>query len=247
MSTSRTLAAIAARKNEQVTPIPKATKATTKTPATKATPAAKATKATPAKAAAKAAAAEAVKEQVADRLKLQAAAKAEAAALAVWKKAGSKGKRPSTENLDKLNNEYDARLKGEAIPRIAKPKGERAPRTGVQATGDVQFYRNGKPLVESNNRLSRLAWRSTFGMSKNSPDRITTEALVEYLAKNHKITDPYSPSWEVTLPNGQVIACRPNANAAKTEAPAAKSEAPKAKATKAAPAKATTKAARKAA
>jgi hypothetical protein len=141
----------------------------------------------------------------ADRNARLEAAKLEAKALGAWKASGASNGRPVTPNLDALEAERAA------IPRTttgAKAVATKAPTpagTGKARQADgIRFYRNGKPMPDSQNKLSSVAYQATKGMGSDG-GRLSTAALTDLLHQAG-IAHPESSAWEHTLANGVIIA-----------------------------------------
>ena len=129
-----------------------------------------------------------------------AAAKAEHKAAAAAKRAGRK--LPATPNLDALN---EANAAGRP-----KAKRERKPRQRTEVTVRLvrgQFMDDLKPMPDSQNKLSSVAYYHTRGVKAwneldESLPRCTTETLRSLLV-HHGVTDPETTTWgPVMLPNG---------------------------------------------
>lgn len=84
-----------------------------------------------------------------------------------------------------------------------------------EASG-YQFYLNGKPVGESQNRLSSLAYAATVGLgtrkSKDGKTRMLTKELETYIKENG-VDYPNQQEWEISLPNGSVIGGKKEATA----------------------------------
>lgn len=108
---------------------------------------------------------------------------------------------PPTPNADVVAAEYAEGITH--ADRVAAPKASRV-RRDVQ----VRFVRDGKPMPDSQNKLSSVAYYHTKGIgspeSQGNDDvkRCTTDTLRAILAR-HGITDPETTTWgPVTLTNG---------------------------------------------
>ncbi len=115
--------------------------------------------------------------------------------LKAWEKAGRKGPRPTTPN-------YDAIL----AANTAEPGPRRGTSSGQpRAKRVVRYLRDGKPLSDSHNSLSTLAYHFTAGVGGKDVQRIPTADLRALLTKLG-VENPDQPGWSVTLPNGRVFA-----------------------------------------
>jgi len=177
------------------------------------------------------------------------AARAEKAALDVWVKAGSKGKRPATPNYDAVVERSSARdavrNKGGRVSERAingKSKGKGGTRSKHDTSG-LRYYvqtRTGemKPQTDKRNRLSAIANGNTKNIVKSANGKWTLDAdvariggvelLVEHL-KSLGVTDPFGVFKPVEMANGVVIECRKDSPEAKTAAHAATRKAVKAR------------------
>lgn len=130
-------------------------------------------------------------------------AKKEHAALKEWEQNGGKGTRPDTSNYDAIAATSSQSFGGRARkPR--KASGESTPRGTT-----VRFLIDGKPMPDSQNKLSSVAWYHTAGVLKDRHDedrkRITVEELREILA-GVGVKDPSNEvGWVVELANGKTI------------------------------------------
>lgn len=113
-----------------------------------------------------------------------------------WKKAGSKGVAPTTPNLDQLNKENAAGIT--AKDRKANGKGAKA-----KPAQTVRFFRDGKPVKDSSNKVSCLAYQYTRGVDGDRA-RISTDEL-KALLSDAGIDDLGTTAWEHKLPNGVTI------------------------------------------
>lgn len=113
-------------------------------------------------------------------------------ALKAWEKAGSKGRRPKTPNLDSIDN-------GE---KTSKPKGDKAPSTRGTT---VRFMVNGAPMPDSQNKLSSVAWYHTKGVGGEDVVRISASALREMIVASGVADPSNTVGWSFTLANGKVI------------------------------------------
>lgn len=120
----------------------------------------------------------------------------ERAALKAWKDGGKKGSPPATPNLDKINGENTA-----PAPR---KRSARSTSTTPKATGPaVRLAHNGKPMPDSQNKLSSVAYYHTKDVEPGKP-RVSTDALRAILAKAG-IADPEHSAWSHELANGVVL------------------------------------------
>lgn len=185
-----------------------------------------------------------------DRIARVAAAKAEHAAMAEWKRNGSQGEAPATPNLDAINTDA-------ATGTRSTTTKERKP---VTPKVEIHYFRNGKPMPASQDKLSSVAFQSTRGiragdpMGRLDPDvkRISVTDFTALLAKAG-VAAPATTSWDLTLPNGTMVSARIAGDATPVPAPdlataraaraagAAKAAAKKAPARKAAAAKTSAK------
>lgn len=78
--------------------------------------------------------------------------------------------------------------------------------TPANPTPAIRFFRDGKPMPDSQNKLASVAYQCTAGLYEDT-DRITTGELVALLAKAG-VTDPGATSWDVTLPNDRTLSAR---------------------------------------
>ena len=107
---------------------------------------------------------------------------------------------PPTPNLDAVNAAYE---RGEdAATRRATKAGTRGrPKVDVL----VRFFRNGKPMPDSQNKLSSVAYYHTAKIQDDAP-RISTGDLREMLEDLAGTRLLESEAWgPVTLPNGVVL------------------------------------------
>jgi hypothetical protein len=118
------------------------------------------------------------------------AAKPEYAALKAWDAAGAKGKRPATPNLDVIHG------RGVAPTTTTEKK-----QTKVAAT--VRFFHDAKPMPDSQNKLSSVAYYHTKAIKGTTP-RVSTDDLRAILTKAG-VADPEHTEWTHTLPNGVVL------------------------------------------
>lgn len=129
-----------------------------------------------------------------DRAERLALAKAEHRILKEWVAKGEKPPRPATPNLDAINDEHAAAQQGGGR-KAAKAKA-RAEVQGVT----VRFFHDDKPMPNSQNKLSSVAYYFTKGI-KRGADRITTDDLRAILTKAG-VANPANTEWELTLANG---------------------------------------------
>lgn len=71
----------------------------------------------------------------------------------------------------------------------------------------IRFFHDGRPMPDSQNSISSLAYYFTRDIEGEAP-RISTAALVDILTKESGKSDLRSSSWDVTLPNGVALAAR---------------------------------------
>lgn len=162
-------------------------------------------------------------------------------ALAAWKRAGSVGDAPATPNLDAIN--ADA-----ATGTRSTTTKERKP---VTPKVEIHYFRNGKAMPASQDKLSSVAFQSTrgimggHGLGRLDPEskRISVTDFTALLAKAG-IAAPATASFDAVLPNGQMVSARiagdttavpqpaPKPAAAKKTTPAKKTPARKAAAAK---------------
>lgn len=84
--------------------------------------------------------------------------------------------------------------------KSTKAKAEPKPRGTT-----VRFLHDGKPMPDSQNKLSSVAWYHTKGVLSEGSARMGVPALRQLLA-DEGVTDPANTAgWTVTLPNGVVI------------------------------------------
>lgn len=124
----------------------------------------------------------------------RAAAEAEAAALKEWKK-NPTGERPATPTLDKMNEST-------ATNRRSNRSTTRTPREKRDVT--VRFFHDGRPMPDSQNKFSSLAWFFTKGVDGDS-ERVSTEALRSLVVKANEGLDGANveqAEWSITLSNG---------------------------------------------
>lgn len=129
-------------------------------------------------------------ESLVERLAL---AKAEHKILKEWVTKGEKPPRPATPNLDAINEEHAARVQG------GGRKSKKAAKAEVQGV-TVRFFHDDKPMPNSQNKLSSVAYYFTKGI-KRGADRISTEDLRAIIAKAG-VANPANTEWELTLANG---------------------------------------------
>lgn len=130
--------------------------------------------------------------------KVQTEAMIEHRAVQAWRKAGQQGERPATPNLDKVTeiNAAGSRPKGQTAK--GKPSQPKAPKPAMP----VRYCKNGQPMNDGDNCLSSVAYQATKGLADGRP-RIGTKELRDLLTG---AGIDLSKPWEVTLPNGTVIA-----------------------------------------
>lgn len=119
-------------------------------------------------------------------------------ALKAWKDGDKKGNPPATPNLDLIN--------GETITPTRKARGTRkagAAKATAKAGPAVRLYHDGKPMPDSQNKLSSVAYYHTKDVAKGKP-RVGTDDLRAILAKAG-IADPEHTAWSHTLANGVVL------------------------------------------
>lgn len=184
------------------------------------------------------------------RVKRIAAAKSEAAALKAYERE-QKGDRPATPNLDAMNAAYDPQSGRAAKTRTRKPRADKPAR--AITTPGLRWYHDGKPMPDSQNKLSSVAWYYTKGVGHADSPRLTSGEFKALLAKAG-IADPTAVEFTHVLTNGITISTKilaatarpvpieiPAPPAATTKAtrkaPAPKSPAKTATPTKATPAK----------
>lgn len=191
---------------------PAPTKASTK----KATPK-KATKPTAKRTTAKAAPAPKLEANKVDRIKA-ASAEAKAAKAAGWKRNKDSGEwervegrkaKPPTPNLDAING-GDAGGSG---------KEAKAPKRQA-ATQTVRLFHDSKPMPDSQNKLSSVAYYYTKGIGGEKVARITTDALRTLVAKESGVAvdDLATTAWSVKLPNGVKLSAKVERKASTSKA-----------------------------
>ncbi len=116
--------------------------------------------------------------------------------LKAWRKSGAKGTAPATPNLDQLNQENAAGI----TAKDRKKNGKGAKAKPVQT---VRFFRDGKPVKDSSNKVSCLAYQYTRGVDGDRA-RISTDEL-KALLSDAGIDDLATTAWEHKLPNGVTI------------------------------------------
>lgn len=134
------------------------------------------------------------------------AAKTEQKALKAWEAKGGKGNRPSTPNYDALAASYDAKkANGGKAPR--KPRKPRTSGEGSPRGTSVRFLIDGKPMPDSQNKLSSVAWYHTAGVCGDDSPRCSVTELRAILADcKPPIVDPSNEvGWEVELSNGKTV------------------------------------------
>lgn len=114
-------------------------------------------------------------------------------ALKAWERAGSKGRRPKTPNLDSIEN-------GEKTAAVAQ--GDKAPSTRGTT---VRFMVNGAPMPDSQNKLSSVAWYHTKGVGGEDVVRISAADLRAMIVAAGVADPSNTPGWSFTLANGKVI------------------------------------------
>ncbi len=127
-------------------------------------------------------------------------AKTESKNLKAWEKAGGKGRRPSTPNLDALKQESADRAAG-IKPKRKTPK--KSGDTGPRGT-TVQFYVDERKMPDSQNKLSSVAYQATAGIGGDDVVRISVKDLKDILA-DVGIKDPSNTVWTVELANGKTL------------------------------------------
>lgn len=134
------------------------------------------------------------------------AAKVEQKALKAWESKGGKGKRPATPNYDAIKDKYAAKqANGGRAPRKARTR-----KTGETSTPrgtTVRFVIDGKPMPDSQNKLSSVAWYHTAGVCGDDSPRCSVTELRAILADcKPPIVDPSNEvGWEVELSNGKTV------------------------------------------
>lgn len=136
---------------------------------------------------------DAVPAAATDRAERLALARAEHKILKEWVSKGEKPPRPTTPNLDAINEEFSAAQQG------GGRKSKKAAKAEVQGV-TVRFFHDDKPMPNSQNKLSSVAYYFTKGI-KRGADRITTDDLRALLTKAG-VTNPANSEWELTLANG---------------------------------------------
>lgn len=136
---------------------------------------------------------DAVPAAATDRSERLALARAEHRILKEWVSKGEKPPRPATPNLDAINEEFSAAQQG------GGRKSKKAARAEVQGV-TVRFFHDDKPMPNSQNKLSSVAYYFTKGI-KRGADRITTDDLRAILTKAG-VANPANTEWELTLANG---------------------------------------------
>lgn len=132
------------------------------------------------------------------------AAKGESKLLKEWERSGGKGKRPETPNYDAIAAKSAAN--GGRTPskksRAKKDGGDSAPRGTT-----VRFVVDGKPMPDSQNKLSSVAWYHTAGVCGDDSPRCSVTELRKILADvRPPIVDPSNEvGWTVTLSNGKEV------------------------------------------
>lgn len=164
------------------------------------------------------------------------AALAEGRALRAWKKAGSKGRKPSQVNTNAIKR--DEELHGPRSQR--KQTSTRS--TSTKVDDGCVIARNGVPM--NRNSLSYAAWHATAGIGGAA--RIGVDELRVLLQKKG-VKQPETTTWSVELPNGVVLSrgtpaeVKKHAPAKSAAKPAAKRSTAKKPAAKKTAAKKTTK------
>lgn len=120
-------------------------------------------------------------------------------ALKAWQKDGEQGPRPATPNLDAIEAEHE---NGGAL-KAARKRSGKAPR----AEQTVRLFHDGKPMPDSQNKLSSVAYYYTKGIGGDDVERIGVGELRDLLAKAG-VSEPTTTAWEVTLPNGVTLAAK---------------------------------------
>lgn len=128
-------------------------------------------------------------ETAAAKVARVAAAKKEAAAIKAWKLAGSKGTQPKTPTLDAMNEQL---ANGGRTVRTSRATGERKPKV------TVRFFHDGRPMPDSQNKLSSVAWYFTKGIGGKNVERIGVDELKKVLAKAG-VSEPTTTHWSVKL------------------------------------------------
>lgn len=134
------------------------------------------------------------------RVKRIAAAKSEAAALKAYERE-QKGDRPATPNLDAMNAAYDPQSGRAAKTRARKPRADKPARTIT--TPGLRWYHDGKPMPDSQNKLSSVAWYYTKGVGHADSPRLSSGEFKALLAKSG-IADP-GAEFTLKLSNGITI------------------------------------------
>lgn len=193
------------------TPSPTAMKALNPAPAKASTKKATTRKATTKRTAAKATPAPKLEANKVDRIKA-ATAEAKAAKAAGWKRNKDTGEwervegrkaKPPTPNLDAINA-------GDA----GAAKEAKAPKRAAAAAQTVRLHHDGKPMPDSQNKLSSVAYYYTKGIKGDG--RLTTDAFRALVAKEAKLSEAelLTHAWSVKLPNGITVSAKVERKAA---------------------------------
>lgn len=186
------------------------------------------------------------REESKERASRLTLARTEEKAIKAWKDGGEKGKRPATPNLDAIRKGYNDRQNGVTAP--VKKEQTMARATHTSTDKPCEFYFGDKAMPPSRNRLPDLGWDCTAGIGGKGVKRIKAKEFRTMLVEQFNIENPDQPTWEVKLPNGNVVGCRvpgkakPAANDKLPASLKAGADLVKAPAKKAAAKKATTKA-----
>lgn len=119
-------------------------------------------------------------------------------ALKAWQRAGSpEGERPDTPDYDAMTTK-NIDNGGRAMAKPTTTTG-----TG-RAAATVTYCRGGKPINRSRYFLGFMANDTTKHIGGDDVKRLTTAGFRDMLA-SVKILDPENTTWQVELPNGEIV------------------------------------------
>ena len=137
------------------------------------------------------------------------AASVEYEALSAWTKGGKQGPQPPTPIRDwgKRRDEAEAQgasEKGEGtVPSKSSTKESNKTRVSASAPQTVRFTVDGKPVGDTQNRLSSVARVTATATEPRWPAPQFRDWIVQ-----QGVADPLRTEWELTLPNGRVVGAK---------------------------------------
>lgn len=120
-----------------------------------------------------------------------------------WVKGGRSGDEPDVALFVRMEAEYAAGRTAAIAEKDPAGTGTTSTRGRAKRPQSVRFSHDGKPMPDSQNKISSVAYYFTKGIDGDAP-RISTGALVELLG-SLGVTEVETSEWSVTLPNGVVL------------------------------------------